>query len=194
VPKRKCGAAGSLGVVVILLFFFIISLLRTFLLGILGVLLRKRIIKLGKLTVGIGGKAKMGLDLDDVPAVLICLCGYGLAHAKDAFENPLDHGATVPNGRPRRRACSGRVIMARSCTRRANILATLWCLLGSITEVTEWLMYNILGIANICDSLNHVHKIGGIGEILHVIIHGPSQLIPNEVENAKTFLIWCHPI
>jgi hypothetical protein len=84
--------------------------------------------------------------------------------------------------------------MARSCTRRANILATLWWLLGSITEVTEWLMYNILGIANICDSLNHVHKIGGIGEILHVIIHGPSQLIPNEVENAKTFLIWCHPI
>jgi hypothetical protein len=65
---------------------------------------------------------------------------------------------------------------------------------GSITEVTEWLMHNILGIANICDSLNHVHKVGGIGEILHGIIHGPSQLIPNEVEYAKTFLIRCHPI
>jgi hypothetical protein len=84
--------------------------------------------------------------------------------------------------------------MARSCTRGANILATLLWLLGSITEVTEQLMHNVLGIANICDSLNHVHKIGGIGEILHGIVHSPSQLIPNEVKYAKTFLIRCHPI
>jgi hypothetical protein len=63
-------------------------------------------------------------------------------------------------GRPRRRACSRHVIMARSCTRRDNILATLWWLLGSITEVTERLMHSILGITNIGDSLNHVHKIG----------------------------------
>jgi hypothetical protein len=84
--------------------------------------------------------------------------------------------------------------MARSYTRRANILVTPWWLLGSITEVTEWLMYNILGIPNICDSLNHVHVVGGIGEMLHGIIHGPSQLIPNEVKYAKTFLIRCHPI
>jgi hypothetical protein len=84
--------------------------------------------------------------------------------------------------------------MARSCTSGANILASLWWFLGSITEVTEWLMNNILGIANIGDSLNHVHDIGGIGEILHGIIHDPSQLIPNEVKYAKTFLIRCHPI
>jgi hypothetical protein len=160
----------------------------------LGVPLRKWIIKLGKLTVGIGGKAKMRLDLNDIPAVLISLRGYGLSHTKDALKNPLDHGATVPTGRPRRRACSGHVIMARSCTRGANILATLWWLLGSITEVMEWLMHNILGIANIGDSLNHVHYVGGIGKILHGIIHGSSQLIPNEVKYAKTFLIRCHPI
>jgi hypothetical protein len=84
--------------------------------------------------------------------------------------------------------------MARSYTRGANILASLWWFLGSITEVTEWLMNNIFGIANIGDPLNHVHNIGGIGKILHGIIHGPPQLIPNEVKYAKTFLIWCHPI
>jgi hypothetical protein len=121
-------------------------------LDILGIPLRKRIIKLGKLTLGIGGKAKMGLDLNDIPAVLISLRGYSLAHTKDALKHPLDHGATVPTGRPRRRACSGQVIMARSCTRGANILATFGRPLGSITEVTEWLMHNILGIADICDS------------------------------------------
>jgi hypothetical protein len=54
----------------------------------------------------------------------------------------------VPMGRSRWRGCSGHVIMARSCTRGANILASLWWFLGSITEVTEWLMNNILGIAN----------------------------------------------
>jgi hypothetical protein len=84
--------------------------------------------------------------------------------------------------------------MARSCTRGANILASLGWFLGSITEMTEWLMNNILGIANIGDSLNHVHKIGGIGEILHGIIYSPPQLIPNEVKYAKAFLIRCHPI
>jgi hypothetical protein len=81
--------------------------------------------------------------------------------------------------------------MARSCTRGANILATFWGPLGSITEVTKRLMHNILGIANIGDSLNHVHKIRGIGEILHGIVHSPSQLIPNEVKYAKSFLIRC---
>jgi hypothetical protein len=30
--------------------------------------------------------------------------------------------------------------------------------------------------------------------MLHRIIHGPSQLIPNEVKYAKSFFIWCHPI
>jgi hypothetical protein len=84
--------------------------------------------------------------------------------------------------------------MARSCTRGANILATFGRPLGLIMEVTEGLMHNILGVPNICDSLNHVHEVGGIGEMLHRIIHGPSQLIPNEVEDAKTFFIWCHPI
>jgi hypothetical protein len=77
--------------------------------------------------------------------------------------------------------------MARSCTGGANILATFWRPLGLITEVTKRLMHNILGIANIGDSLNHVHKIRGIGEILHGIVHNPSQLIPNEVKYAKTF-------
>jgi hypothetical protein len=71
--------------------------------------------------------------------------------------------------------------MARSCTRGANILASLWWFLGSIMEVTEGFMNNIFGIANIGDPLNHVHKIGGIEKILHGIIHGPPQLIPNEV-------------
>jgi hypothetical protein len=84
--------------------------------------------------------------------------------------------------------------MARSCTRGANILATFGRPLGSITEVTERLMHNILGIANIGDSLNHVHKIRGIGKILHEIVHRPSQLIPNEVKYAKAFLIRCHLI
>jgi hypothetical protein len=133
----------------------------------------------------------MRLDLNDIPAVLISLHGYGLSHTKDSFKNPLDHGATVPTGRSRRRACSGHVIMARSCTGGANTLATLWWLLGSITEVTEWLMHNILGIENIGDSLNHVHYVGGIGKILHGIINGPSQLIPNEVKNAKNLP---HPV
>jgi hypothetical protein len=31
-------------------------------------------------------------------------------------------------------------------------------------------------------------------EMLHRIIHGPSQLIPNEVEYTKSFLIRCHSI
>jgi hypothetical protein len=84
--------------------------------------------------------------------------------------------------------------MVRSCTRGANILATFGRPLGSITEVTERFMHNILGIANIGDSLNHVHKIRGIGEILHGIVHSPSQLIPNEIKYAKAFLIRCHPI
>jgi hypothetical protein len=100
----------------------------------------------------------------------------------------------VPTGRPRRGVCSGQVIMARSCTRGANIFVTFGRPLGSITEVTERLMHNILGIANIGDSLNHVHKIRGIGKILHEIVHRPSQLIPNEVKYAKAFLIRCHPI
>jgi hypothetical protein len=100
----------------------------------------------------------------------------------------------VPTGRSRRRGCSGHVIMARSCARGANILTSLWWFLGSIMEVTEWFMNNILGIANIGDSLNHVHNIGGIGKILHGIVHSPSQLIPNEIKYAKTFLIRCHPI
>jgi hypothetical protein len=97
-------------------------------------------------------------------------------------------------GRPRRRTCNGKIIMARSCTRRANILATFWRPLGSIMEVTKRLMDHILGIADICDSLNHVHEVGGIWKMLHGIIHGPSQLIPNEVEYAKSVLIRCHPI
>jgi hypothetical protein len=160
----------------------------------LSVSLRKWIIKLGKLTVGIGGKAKMGLDFNDIPAVLISLRGYSLAHTKDALKHPLDHGATVPTRRPRRRACSGQVIMARSCTRGADILVTFGRPLGSITEVTKRLMHNILGIVNIGDSLNHVHKIRSIGEILHGIVHSSSQLIPNEVKYAKSFLIQCHPI
>jgi hypothetical protein len=84
--------------------------------------------------------------------------------------------------------------MARSCTRGANILATFWRPLGSITEETKRFMDHILGITNIGDSLNHVHEVGGIWEMLHGIIHGPSQLIPNEVEYAKSFLIRCHPI
>jgi hypothetical protein len=84
--------------------------------------------------------------------------------------------------------------MARSCTRGANILATFWRTLGSITEVTKRLMDHILGIADIGDSINHVHEVGGIWEMLHGIIHGPSQLVPNEVEYAKSFLIRCHPI
>jgi hypothetical protein len=59
--KKEGGAAESLRVVVFLLFFFIIALLLFFLLGTLGVPLRKRVIKLWKLAVGIGGKAKMNL-------------------------------------------------------------------------------------------------------------------------------------
>jgi hypothetical protein len=92
-PKRKCGAAGSLGVAIVLLLFFFIVLLFSFLLSlfrILGVPFRKWIIKSGELTVGIGRKAKMRLDLYDVPTVLIGLGGHCLAHAKDALKDPLD--------------------------------------------------------------------------------------------------------
>jgi hypothetical protein len=39
----------------------------------LGVPLRKQVIKLGKLAVGVSGKAKVRFDLDDVAAVLISL-------------------------------------------------------------------------------------------------------------------------
>jgi hypothetical protein len=53
--------------------------------------------------------------------------------------------------------------MARSCTRGDNILVTFRRPLGSITEVTKRLMDNILGIADICNSLNHVHEIGAYG-------------------------------
>jgi hypothetical protein len=55
-------------------------------------------------------------------------------------------------------------------------------------------MDNILGVADIGHSLNHIHEIGGIGKVLHWIIHGPPQLIPNEVEDTKTFFIRCHSI
>jgi hypothetical protein len=34
--------------------------------------------------------------------------------------------------------------------------------LGTITEVAKRLMDNILGIADIGHSLNHIHEIGGI--------------------------------
>jgi hypothetical protein len=51
--------------------------------------------------------------------------------------------------------------MARSCIKGANILATFGRPLGTITEVAKRLMDNILGITDICDSLNHVHEIGG---------------------------------
>jgi hypothetical protein len=100
----------------------------------------------------------------------------------------------VPTGRPRRRAGSGQIIMAKRCTRGANILATFGRSLGSITEVTKRLMDHILGIADICDSLYHVHEVGGIWKMLHRIIHCPSQLIPYEVECTKSFFIRCHPI
>jgi hypothetical protein len=100
----------------------------------------------------------------------------------------------MPTGRRRRRTCSRKIIMARSCTRGANILATFGRPLGSITEVAKRLMDHISGIADICESLNHVHEIGGIWKMLHRIIHGPSQLIPNEVEYTKSFFIRCHPI
>jgi hypothetical protein len=53
--------------------------------------------------------------------------------------------------------------MARSCTRRANILATFGRPLCTITEVAKRLMDNILGTADICNSLNHVHEIGAYG-------------------------------
>jgi hypothetical protein len=121
--KGSVVEAGSLGVVVVLLFFFIVLLLLLLLLlllpffFILGVPLRKGVIKGGKLMVAIGGKAKMRLDLNDIPTVLISLRGHGLAHAKDPIENSLDHGAMVPTGRPRWGGCSGHIIMMRSCTR-----------------------------------------------------------------------------
>jgi hypothetical protein len=50
--------------------------------------------------------------------------------------------------------------------------------------MTEGLMDNILGITDVCDSLNHVHKVGGIREILHWIVHRPPQLIPIEIKDA----------
>jgi hypothetical protein len=84
--------------------------------------------------------------------------------------------------------------MARSCTRGTNVLATFGRPLGSITEVVKRLMDNILGIADICDFLNHVHEIGGIWKMLHWIVHGPPQLIPYEVEYTKSFFIRCHSI
>jgi hypothetical protein len=133
----------------------------------------------------------MRLDLNYVPAILICLGGHGLTHAKDALEDPLDQGSTVPTRRPRWGGCSGHVVMVRSCTRGANILASLWCFLGSITEVTKRLMDNIFWVADVGDSRNHVHKIWGIGEVLHGIVHCPPQLIPNEIKYAKNPL---HPV
>jgi hypothetical protein len=63
-----------------------------------------------------------------------------------------------------------------------------------ITEVAKRLMDNILGVADIGHSLNHIHEIGGIRKMLHGIIHGPPQLIPNEVKDTKAFFIRCHPI
>jgi hypothetical protein len=84
--------------------------------------------------------------------------------------------------------------MTRSCTRGTNILASLGSFLGSITEVTKRLMDNIFWTVDVGDSLNHVHKIWGIGEILHGIVHCPPQLIPNEIEDAKPFFTRCHPI
>jgi hypothetical protein len=88
--KHKKGsvvAAGSLGVIVVLLFFFFVVLLFVVLpfFFISGVPLCKRVIKGGKLMVGVGGKAKMRLDLNDIPTVLIGLFGHGLAHAKDTL-------------------------------------------------------------------------------------------------------------
>jgi hypothetical protein len=55
--------------------------------------------------------------------------------------------------------------------------------------VTEGTVDNILWIEDVGDSLNHVHEIGGIGEILHGIIDGPPQLIPNEVKDTKPLFI-----
>jgi hypothetical protein len=71
--KGSVVTTGSLEVLVVLLFFFIVVLLLLFLpfFFILGVPLRKGIIKGGKLTVGTGGEAKMRLDLNDIPALLI---------------------------------------------------------------------------------------------------------------------------
>jgi hypothetical protein len=120
--KGSVVAAGSLEVVVVLLFFFIVVLLLLFLLllpffFILGVPLRKGVIKGGKLMVGISGKTKMRLDLNDILVVLIGLCVHGLAHAKDTLENSIDHGAMVPTRRPRWGGCSGHIITTRSCTR-----------------------------------------------------------------------------
>jgi hypothetical protein len=51
----------------------------------LGVPLCKGVIKGGKLTVGISGKAKMRLHLNDISVVFIGLRGHGLAHAKNVF-------------------------------------------------------------------------------------------------------------
>jgi hypothetical protein len=58
----------------------------------------------------------------------------------------------------------------------------------------EGLMDNILCIADVGDSLNHVHEIGGIRETLHCIIHCPPQFIPNDFKDTKPFFIRCHPI
>jgi hypothetical protein len=115
-------------------------------------------------------------------------------------ENPTQNLAKqlkttkVRTGRPRWGGSSRHVIMERSCTRGTNILASLCCFLGLTTEVTKRLMDNIFWVADIGDSLNHVHKIWGIGEILHGIVHCPPQLIPNEIKDAKPLFIRCHPI
>jgi hypothetical protein len=84
--------------------------------------------------------------------------------------------------------------MVRSGTRRSNILTAFGRPLCTITEVAKRLMDNILGVADICHSLNHVHEIGSIRKMLHGIIHGPPQLIPNEVKDTKSFFIRCHPM
>jgi hypothetical protein len=65
----------------------------------LGVPLRKGVIELGKLAVGVGGEAKVRLDLDDVALVLVGIRGDGIAHAENALEHSLDHGATVTTRR-----------------------------------------------------------------------------------------------
>jgi hypothetical protein len=55
-------------------------------------------------------------------------------------------------------------------------------------------MDNILGVADIGHSFNHIHEIGGIRKMLDGIIHGPPQFIPNEVKDIKAFFIRRHPI
>jgi hypothetical protein len=95
----------------------------------------------------------------------------------------------VPMGRPKWGGCSGHIIMARSCTRGANILASLSCFLGSITKMMKQLMNNIFLVVDVGDSLNYVHKMSSIGKVLHGIVHCPPQLIPNEIKDAKPLFI-----